>query len=189
MNQRKNMKIKPISDTGRVALELDPNDDRLMEKSIKDAEMKGWPFQIKTILVPLDFSSFSRQALASAIPLAQKFGAKLVLVHVYQPVAYPDAFAMSPAYAALDARLHEELKDTFGPLAQGQNALLSVETIVRIGRSCEEIVNAAKSVNADIIVIATHGHTGLKHVLLGSTTELVVRHADCPVLVVRERQS
>ena len=183
------MKIKPISNTGRVALELDPRDERLMEKGIKDAEMRGWPFQIKTILVPLDFSSFSRQALASAIPLAQKFGAKLVLVHVYQPVAYPDAFAMSPACIGLDARLHEELRNLVGPPARDQEGPVSVETVVRLGQPCEEIVNAAKAANADIIVNATHGHTGLKHVLLGSTTERVVRHADCPVLVVRERES
>lgn len=183
------MKIKPISNTGRVALELDPHDERLMEKSIKDAEMKGWPFQIKTILVPLDFSSFSRQALASAIPLAQKFGAKLVLVHVYQPLADPDAFAVSPACAGLDARLHEELRSLVGPPVRDPEAPLLVETVVRLGQPYEEIVNAAKVANADIIVIATHGHTGLKHVLLGSTTELVVRHADCPVLVVRERES
>ncbi len=183
------MKIKPISKTGRVALELDHDDEWLIEKSIKEVELKDWPFQIKTMLVPLDFSRHSRQALATAIPLAQKFGAKIVLVHVYQPVAYPDAVAMSPACAGLDARLREELKGMVGPLKQDQDTPLSVETIVRIGRPCEEIVNAAKSVNADIIVIATHGHTGLKHVLLGSTTELVVRHADCPVLVVRERKS
>ncbi len=183
------MKIKPTSNAGRVILELDHHDERLMEKGIKDAEMKGWPFQIKTILVPLDFSSFSRQALASAISLAQKFGAKIVLLHVYQPVAYPESFAISPACAALEARLHDEFKDMAGPLKLNQDAPVSVETLVCIGRPFEEIVNAARSVYADIIVIATHGHTGLKHVLLGSTTELVVRHADCPVLVLRERES
>ena len=183
------MNIKPISNPGHLTPELDQHDERLMGQRSKAAEMKGWPFQIKTILVPLDFSGFSRQALATAMPLAQKFAAKIVLVHVYQPVAYPDAVAMSPACASLDARLHEELESMVGTPAKDQKAPFSVETVVRIGRPCEEIVNAAKETNADVIVIATHGRTGLKHVLLGSTTELVVRHADCPVLVVRERDS
>jgi nucleotide-binding universal stress UspA family protein len=63
------------------------------------------------------------------------------------------------------------------------------KTIVRQGRAFHEIVTAARSLNADLIVIATHGYTGLKHVLLGSTAERVVQHAHCPVFVVKQSKT
>ena len=62
------------------------------------------------------------------------------------------------------------------------------DAVVAIGKPYQEIVATAKKKNADLIVIATHGHTGLKHALIGSTAERVVRHAGCPVLVVRQRK-
>ena len=66
--------------------------------------------------------------------------------------------------------------------------VVAADTLVRTGAPTEEIVNAAKKLPADIIVISTHGRGGLKHVLLGSVAERVVRHAPCPVLVVREHE-
>lgn len=63
-----------------------------------------------------------------------------------------------------------------------------VRTATRTGRAYDEIAAAARDENADLIVISTHGYTGLKHVLLGSTTERVVRHAPCPVLVIRQHE-
>ena len=67
-------------------------------------------------------------------------------------------------------------------------AEISRDTTVRVGRPFHEIVEAAREGNADLIILATHGHTGLKHMLLGSTAENVVRHASCPVLIVREQE-
>ena len=65
---------------------------------------------------------------------------------------------------------------------------LTERTLVRQGRSFHEIAEAARTLKADLIIISTHGYSGLKHALLGSTTERVVRHAPCPVLVVREHE-
>ena len=69
----------------------------------------------------------------------------------------------------------------------GVNPKLVEKLLVRFGRSYHEIAEAARTLKVDLIIISTHGYTGLKHAFLGSTTERVVRHAPCPVLVVRER--
>ncbi len=140
---------------------------------------------IKDILVPIDFSDASKRALASAVPLAEQFGAKLTLLYVAEPVAVPEFAAslilendkvMRAAKAKLD-RLCEQA---------GINPALVGRTLARTGAPYHEITEAERSLKSDLIVISTHGYTGLKHVVLGSTTERVVRHAPCPVFVVRE---
>ena len=142
-------------------------------------------FSAKTILVPLDFSEPSKNALRSAFALAQKFGGKLVLFYALEPVATPDF-----AYHPLMMETGEAVATAVRRLAdlcehEGIEESWIRETIVRKGTPHAEITKAAEDLGADLIVIATHGHTGLKHVVLGSTAERVVRHAHCPVLVVR----
>jgi nucleotide-binding universal stress UspA family protein len=142
----------------------------------------------KSILVPLDFSSESKKALAYAVPFARQLGARLTLLHVVEPVATPD-FAQSFPLMLEDDKLMAAAKAELGRVVQTSNieAKLMEKTLVRFGRSFHEITEAARTLKVDLIIIATHGHTGLKHVLLGSTAERVVRHAPCPVLVVRQR--
>jgi universal stress protein A len=74
------------------------------------------------------------------------------------------------------------------PLELGENARLVKSSLVRVGNPAQEILEEAARQNSDLIVISTHGHSGLRLLLLGSTTERVVRHASCPVLVVRKQQ-
>ena len=144
---------------------------------------------LRRILVPLDFSGKSRQALEFAVPLAQRYGAKIFLIHVVEPVY---SFAPYPGQTGLAAvnpqPVTEASRERLSSLAK---QLVPREVLgkplVRTGRAYHEIVEAADAMAADLIVIATHGHTGLKHVLLGSTAEHVVRHARCPVLTVRRR--
>jgi len=137
--------------------------------------------------VPLDFSGKSRQALDFAVPLAQQYGGKIILIHVVELMpSYPPypaemmIAAPSPQPAAKASR--ETLSDLARQLVPPQ---LLARTLVRTGRAYREILDAAVEEDVDLIVIATHGYTGLKHVLLGSTTEHVVRYAHCPVLTVR----
>lgn len=146
------------------------------------------PLHIQSILVPLDFSPPSRKALDYAVALARRFRAKLTLLHVVEPVATPD-FAASFPLAMEDDRLMAAAKrELEGAVKAARIPRAMVEKIlVRFGRSFHEIAGAARSRKVDLIVISTHGYTGLKHALLGSTTERVVRHAPCPVLVVRQR--
>jgi nucleotide-binding universal stress UspA family protein len=144
------------------------------------------PVQIKRILVPTDFSAHARDALDHARSLAGKFDARLTLLHVFEPInlAYESISAQMidcAQRAEDDARelladLYAELKDAPGP---------AVHAVFVTGRPEEKIVGMAKKLKQDLIVISTHGHTGLKHLFLGSVAERVLRLATCPVLVLR----
>ena len=145
------------------------------------------PFKLKNILVPIDFSNLSKDALPYAVVLAGNFGAEIILVHIVEKVPMDYLLGgeltnqtivplMKEAESNLE-RVAEELNQATG---------VKVTVMVRQGRPFEEICAASKAGNADIIILTTHGYTGLKHVWLGSTAERVVRHAACPVLVVRE---
>ena len=148
------------------------------------------PLTLKRILVPVDFSACSIGALDYAIALGQKLGAKLVLLHVVEPAAYPENFLVTPA--TLDEANQNLLTAGRERLASvRQRAIaqgLSTETLVRMGRAQSEIPDTAKAIGTDLIVMGTHGYSGLKHALLGGTAERVVRHSACPVLTVRHPQ-
>src|SRR6185503_7395803 len=144
--------------------------------------------QIKSILVPIDFSVPSKQALAYAVPFAKQFGAKLILLNVVEPVGTPDFVSSFPLLmenkdilTACKGRLDRVIKE------QAIDPKLIEKVLVRCGRSFHEIADAAGRLKVDLIIICSHGYTGLKHAFLGSTTERVVRHAPCPVLVVRKK--
>ena len=145
----------------------------------------GFDFPAETILVPLDFSEPSRSALRYAFTLAQKFGGKLVLFYALEPVATPD-FAYHPLMMEPEEAI-ESARQRLSSLCEQEEIESSWirKMIVQEGVAHAEITKAAEELDADLIVISTHGHTGLKHALLGSTAERVVRHAHCPVLVVR----
>ncbi len=142
---------------------------------------------MKSIVVPVDFSATSRQGLAYAVRLAEQFGGKITVIHVIEPIAAPEFAAVSlliendSARKAAKAKLDEVLREMKVP------ARLLDKTLVRFGSPFAEVTSAARTLKADLIVLTTHGYTGLKHVLMGSTAERVVRHAPCPVLTVREK--
>jgi len=153
------------------------------------AEIVPSLLRIKSILVPIDFSAGSEKALAYAVPFAEQFGAKLTLLHIAESLATPD-FAKSFPLALDNDKAVAKCKRHLERVAKD----LEIEpkrierVLARQGRSFNEIADAVRTLKVDLIIISTHGYTGLKHVLLGSTTERVVRHAPCPVLVVRERE-
>jgi nucleotide-binding universal stress UspA family protein len=146
----------------------------------------GAPFRIKNILVPVDFSDCSKKALQYALPLAQQRGSTLTLLHVVPTAPYATGEQGVVDYSVktfLQTSSERELAHLVEHEVHGS---VPADTTVRAGTPAIEIVELAKSLPADLIVISTHGHSGLKHVFLGSVTEQVVRHAPCPVLVVRE---
>lgn len=157
-------------------------------KSRKNAVLAE-TLHIKSILVPIDFSEPSKKALSYAAALARQFGASLTLLHVIEPVAAPDIFRSFPLVED-DSKLKKTVLGQLEMLLsqQGIPAKLVEKVLVNYGRSFNEIAIVAGLNKSDLIVIATHGYTGIKHALLGSTTERVVRHASCPVLVVREQE-
>jgi universal stress protein A len=144
--------------------------------------------KLETIVVPTDFSPESKKALRYASTLAAGCGAVLRLVHVVEPGSFVNDLA-NVAVIRDDKEVAQEAAVRLQCLAQDEvEELIPVQAEVRIGKPYNEIVSVAKKLGADLIVIATHGYSGLKHALLGSTAERVVRHATCPVLVVREKE-
>lgn len=181
------MKIKPASRKGEVVLELNHQDDRLIEESVKAAERKNSPFRLKDILVPIDFSGPSQKALEYAIPFAEKFGATITLIHVVEPRLYPEDVVMPPELEDIHISMLKKTRERLEALRREKiNPGLPSKAVVQMGIPYQQISAAAKALKTDLIIIATHGYSGLKHFFLGSTAERVVRHSPCPVLTVRE---
>ena len=144
-------------------------------------------FQLKRILVPIDFSEYSKKALRYAISFAKQFNAELLLIYVVEPAIYPADFSFGQVTLPnLETELRIRGKRELENLEKNQICgKVPSKTIIRSGKPFLEIINAAKAEEVDLIIIATHGHTGVEHILFGSTAEKVVRKAPCPVLVVR----
>jgi len=152
------------------------------------AELHRSPgLRLRKIIVPIDFSETSAQALPYAAALAERFTAEIFLLHVIEPMSIPvDSGYMPPRIKPEDKNVAQQrLLDLSREVFEDN---VRVRVLVRKGLPFQETTEAAKSLDADMIVLTTHGYTGLAHVLLGSTAERVVRHADCAVLVVRELQ-
>jgi universal stress protein A len=144
------------------------------------------PFgSFEKILVAIDFSEPSRKALRHALSLAQQYNSALCLVHIVEPASFINDMS-NVALAKPNTEVAAEAKSSLVTWAEANiPASIPVSFEVRIGKPFNEISLLAGKLKADLIVIATHGYTGLKHVMLGSTAERVVRHSPCPVLVVR----
>jgi nucleotide-binding universal stress UspA family protein len=143
---------------------------------------------IKRILVPVDFSDRSLQALDYAAELGRRFGAALTVLHVVEPVS-PAPLAYGPmddAGALLQELLRMGRRELERVAAKLRKRRVSSATVLRVGVPYTEITGTAKRSRADLIVMSTHGRTGLARALLGSVAENVVRTAMCPVLTVRD---
>ena len=142
--------------------------------------------QIEHILVPIDFSSDADNALEMAISLARELGSRITLLHVIHDV-YVGVGEMAAAlptsyYEEIEAGVNNEIQTYLNKVVE---AGLQGESIVVHGVPFQCILDSAETQNIDLIVMGTHGRTGLKHVLLGSVAEKVIRMATCPVMVTR----
>ncbi len=145
------------------------------------------PFKLRQILVPTDFSEPAEKALRYSNAIAKQFGAKITLLHVIQLAIVAEEFG----YVTIDDRdwvkaAQDRLRSLGSRTMPGDQL---ADTIVERGVPFDVITATAESIKADLIVISTHGYTGLKHVLMGSTAERVVRYARCPVLVLRAQEN
>jgi len=143
--------------------------------------------EIKSILFPTDFSEGSAEALKYAVEFANRYGAKLYVLHVIYDVAKASGFyvphlSMDAIYKDIQEGAKKEL-DNFGVNELG--GLKNIERIVQTGVPYQEIMNCAVKNKIDMIIIGTHGRTGIDRILFGSTAAQVVRNAPCPVLTVR----
>jgi universal stress protein A len=144
---------------------------------------------VRKILVPVDFSDSSRLALAHAAAWAAPFGAKVDVLHVWQAPAFVPLPSL-PETSPTDATLVELVKKTAEQALDRfvadvtQRGIAVREALSEPGSPAHTIVDVAKKGGYDLVVLGTHGHTGLAHALIGSVAERVVRHASCPVLTV-----
>lgn len=144
-------------------------------------------FDIKTIVVPTDFSKISFSAFEYARDLAERMNADIHLIYVMEKtppflaaksIDMPEDEILKKMEIEARKRLHETA------LNFNEDTNIKVEEVLRLGNDFEEIVSYSKEIDADLIVIATHGRTGVLHSLLGSVAEKVIRFAKCPVLVI-----
>ena len=141
---------------------------------------------LQKILVPTDFSDLSQQALEFALSLADRFRAKLYLMHVWE---LPMTGSLLPPEPYPESVLTEEQTAGEEHLTKVTNELkasgFDVEPVFVFGKPYMEIVKAATDLDVDLIVLASHGRSGISHLLLGSVAEKVVRLAPCPVFTVK----
>lgn len=145
--------------------------------------------QIRTILVPTDFSEYAEYALTWALQMAADSQAKLILFYAAAPIsplAFPDSVYL-PELQRVEADMLADAEKRMAEFVEKQKSSpIVMETRVVVGEPVSEICRAVGREQADLIVMGSHGRTGLSHLLLGSVAERVIRHASCPVLVARK---
>jgi nucleotide-binding universal stress UspA family protein len=150
---------------------------------------KAKPLQLRRILLPTDFSGCANYALPYAAAIARATGATIICVHVVEPIA-PAVGYSGLAEPMPIADISEQLEDSAErelPQFAGCEDFsgLDVEEVIVHGDAAAEIVRVAGEHEVDLIVVSSHGRTGLGRIIFGSIAEAVVRHANCPVLVVK----
>ena len=146
---------------------------------------------VRSILLPTDFSECARHAVPVAAEFARLLGARVVCLHVVEPVLQPAVgwaplAEPLPSADELGGRLEETAARDLPAFSRSPEFEgLEVEDLITHGDPAAEIVRAAEERGCGLIVISSHGRTGLGRILFGSTAESVVRHARCPVLVVK----
>jgi len=149
---------------------------------------------IKKIILATDFSDTSKEASYYAVQLAQTFKAELKALHVFDTSErnVPSHYFLEPAGPEFDEvvegfeGIRQRGKDTLKKLAESFD--LEVETIFTEGDPGHEIIRVAEELNADLIVLGTHGYTGWKRFTIGSVAEFVGRHAPCTVFTIRHKE-
>lgn len=145
--------------------------------------------EIRSILLPTDFSDCANYALSYATSFARSAGASIICVHVIEPVmptvGYTGMTEPLPM-ADISEQLEDSAERELPKISECEECEgLNVEEVIAHGDAASEIVRVAKERDVDLIIISTHGRTGLGRLIFGSTAESVVRHAPCPVLVVK----
>jgi universal stress protein A len=145
---------------------------------------------IKKIVCPTDFSKPSYQGLDYAIELAGLFQAELSVVHVLNVLPpSPSDPNISFEIPEFERIMHKESANKLNEIVKTRiPATIKAEAVIGHGNAAKEIVRIAEETKADLIVIATQGHTGWHHLMMGSVAEKVIRHAPCPVFAIREKR-
>jgi nucleotide-binding universal stress UspA family protein len=178
------MKFKPLDNQGGVLLEMAATETQLPMASTEPAAPAPPVFRLQEILVPVDFTDCTEKALFYAVPFARQFGATLTLLHVVEQAYVPASEFGMVVQVDTSAEALRELEKIRTRVAQQARCRI----MMRQGGAEYEILNAAKELDCDLIILGTHGRTGLDRMLMGSTSERVVRRAGCPIFVVRPHE-
>ena len=148
------------------------------------------PENIHRILIAVDDSSYSEQAVNYGVLLAKNLGSKITLVHVDEiPISSPYSadplLNESPAMIPELMHIQEEAsKLLFKKIKEQHGDVVEMSAVTKIGRAQDEILSVADDCKADMIILGTHGRTGFDHFISGSVSESVARKAKCPVLII-----
>jgi len=142
---------------------------------------------INKVLVPIDFSDYSKDALNYSINFIKCFKAELYLVYVIEPVIYPPDFSATQiTIPPTDLEVMKNAEENLSQLMKNEIPKdIKATKIIKTGKPFFEIIETAKDENIDLIIIASHGHSGIEKILFGSTAEKVIKKAPCPVLSLR----
>jgi universal stress protein A len=144
---------------------------------------------LKHILVPIDFSENSKKALRYAVPLAEQFGAVITLINIIEPTVFPSDFGFGQmSFPDVEQELIHKAEEELQAIGESVTTSVTIKTIVKSGIPFVEVTNFADEKDVDLIIVATHGRTGVEHILFGSTAEKIIRKAPCPALVVRAEE-
>ena len=142
----------------------------------------------KKILCPIDFSEFTDEILEYALDIRGKYDAELHLIHIIPNLNYftpYESFFTPENLIVVEKNMETEVNKDFDAIMK--KIEIPVKKVIRTGTAFVEIINYARSESMDLIIIGTHGRTGLEHILIGSVAERVIRKAPCPVLTVRPK--
>lgn len=165
-------------------MEMKPQEMQLPSVPGEGATREAPLFKLKEILVPVDFTECTEKALFYAVPFARQFGATVTLLHVIEQAFVPATeFGM-----VVDVDVSKDAIRELEKIRDRVAKQVKCRIMMRQGGAEYEIVTAAKELDCDLIILGTHGRTGVDRLLLGSTAEKVVRKAGCPLFVVRPHE-
>lgn len=141
------------------------------------------------ILVPIDFSDNSKKALRYALPLATTFNATISVIYVVEPAVFPSDFGFGQmSFPDVEKEMYDKAESELRQIVADLNSDVKISSVIKSGIPFVEVTTYASDENVDLIVLATHGRTGVEHILFGSTAEKIIRKAPCPVLIVRAEE-
>jgi nucleotide-binding universal stress UspA family protein len=142
----------------------------------------------KKILCPIDFSEFTDEILEYALDITKKYGAELHLIHIIPNLNYftpYESFFTPENLIVVEKNMEAEVNKDFDAIINKID--IPAKKVIRTGAAFVEIIDYVKTESIDLIIMGTHGRTGLEHILIGSVAERVIRKAPCPVLTVRPK--
>ena len=142
----------------------------------------------KKILCPVDFSKFTEEVIAYAADIAKQYGAELHVLHVIPNLTYftpYESFLTPENLVAVEKNIQDEVERDFGKILKHID--MEIKRVVKTGVAFVEIIDYAKSEGIDLIVMGTHGRSGIEHILIGNVAEKVVRKSPCPVMSIRPK--